>query len=179
MYWQAYCVLAGPSCDGCEQIVRQQNFCTRIRQQKYTSRQPKSDRKMYQRLLWKKPGGCHTEGAGLALCLARARASTRLNRFATLAPTNMHEAFLLQERGASIFWRRGEGQEAIVPYCQGRNVSIAKGHRQQAAGQCGGKPPCPHGRGSGIRISISPPLIEIHGVLLLAIGSKTPLFLGS
>ena len=27
--------------------------------------------------------------------------------------------------------------------------------------------------------SISPPLIEIHGVLLLYIGSKTPLFLGS
>ena len=116
-------------------------------------------------------------GGRACLCLARARASTRLNRFATLAPTNMHEAFLLQERGASIFWRRGEGQEAIVPYCQGRNVSIAKGHRQQAAGQCGGKPPCPHGRGSGIRISVSPPLMEARAVFVKTQGSTKTAFL--
>ena len=134
LYWQAYCVLAGPSCDGCEQIVRQQNFCTRIRQQKYTSRQPKSDRKMYQRLLWKKPGECHTEGAGLALCLARARASTRLNRFATLAPTEP-QSF-------------GEGERGRRPLChiaKAETYPLRKDTDSRQRGSAGESPLVPMG----------------------------------
>ena len=129
LYWQAYCALAGPSCDGCELIVRQQNFCTRIRQQKYTSRQPKSDRKVYQCLLWRKPGGCHTAGTGLALCLATRPCQYKVKPLrGTCAHTPTCMGLSCCKRGEPQSFGEGErGQGALCHIAQGRNVSIAKG----------------------------------------------------
>lgn len=131
LYWQAYCALAGPSCEGREPIlgdrisvprfdsksvpatVRFLDFPTakvyqssaKIRQEKCASvcfGESQVGRVSCQgqglHFVWLLPARpCHNKAKPLRGTCAHSK------------HTSMHEVFLLQDREASIFWRRGEG----------------------------------------------------------------------
>lgn len=116
LYWQAYCALAGPSCEGREPILGDRISVPGFDSKSIPVVSKNSTGKVCQRLLWGKPGGqsflprqglhfvwllparpCHNKAKPLRGTCAHSK------------HTSMHEVFLLQDREASIFWRRGEG----------------------------------------------------------------------